>query len=136
MAEFIFAVGATAAISQLVRYGSEIVTGISGLTRRVRHSTQTLRTWNIQADNFVSFIDTIQVQIDASTQGMKSLLDQCREDTIELQSLINKLATIHQPGQLSRLKQTCFMLWNEKNIEEIIASLSKRATTLQLHLIM
>jgi hypothetical protein len=136
MAEFICAVGATAAISQLVRYGFEIVTAVSGLTRRIRHTPQTLRSWNTEANNFVGLIDTIQAQVDASTRGMKSLLDQCREDIIELQLLINKLPTIHHRGKLSRLKQTYLMLWNEKNIEEIITSLSKRATALQLHLIM
>lgn len=136
MAEFICAVGATAAISQLVRYGFEIVTGISGLTHRFRHTPQVLRSWNTQANNFISLIDTIHVQDDASTKAMKSLLDQCREDTIDLQLLLGKLPTVHHRGKLSRLKQTYFMLWNEKDIEKVITALSKKATALQLHLIM
>jgi hypothetical protein len=136
MAEVLVVLGGAAAATQLLHYGSDLLIAASALSHNIRHAPEKIEGWTSHSAVMVALLDDIQRIVNSLDPGISGLLEQCRKDTVKLQSLLHPFRANSPQRTPSKMSQRTFVMRKQAEIEQLVDSFRSTFNTLASHFTM
>jgi hypothetical protein len=136
MAEVLAVLGGGAAATQLLHYGSIIVSRTSALSRQIRHASDSIQLWVNESTVMLTMLDSFLSSCSALDPTTMRMVQRCRSDVVEIRSLLRPFRSRSQPRRTSRRQEVLFVLRREDEIERRFSIIRNNFQTMVLALLM
>jgi hypothetical protein len=136
MAEVLAILGGGAAATQLLHYGSIIVSRTSALSRQIRHASDRIQLWVNESTVMLTMLDSFLSSGSTLDPTTMRMVQRCRSDVVEIRSLLRPFRSRSQPRRTSRRQEVFFVLRREDEIERRLSTIRNNFQTMVFALLM
>ena len=135
MAGVVEVLGVVAAVSQLTKYGFEIVNEISEFSKEIREAPHRISRLNSLVQDFISLTKSIKAQPCYQDAFTNPIIATCTLEAEALQKVLHKLSIAINGGKMAKMKGVVLFNRKEKEIARLLDSIERRKSTMHICLL-